>query len=185
MSQGCSSRSCTPGVSFTESRDTGPSSALLAQGSRQCRHGSTSLPSPFKPSFFFQAVLSSNKVSTGAVGFDLVTTGNDDMSFDVSKGTFIAPALGFYQFYFNVTCSTASQQSAGLQLEVDGKALYSSIAGCPGNQTQTISGNALIQLLPNQKVTVSTKTGSSLQLIGPTTPGAPPYPTVFSGFSLF
>lgn len=115
-----------------------------------------------------------------------MTTGNDDMSFDASQSSFVAPALGFYQFFFSVTCSQTSGQSATIQLLVDGKQLYSSFSGCQDNQTQTISGSTLVQLLPGQKVTLAASTpGGPCRVVGPTTAGAPPYPTIFSGFSFF
>jgi hypothetical protein len=121
------------------------------------------------------------------VGFGIVTTGNDDMAFDVNRGAFVAPALGVYQFFFSVTCAVTSTESIYVQLLVNNSVLYSTSMGSRAHQVQTISGSAMIQLLPDQLVTivVSTPSGGGLLVKGPETPGAPPYPTVFSGFSLF
>lgn len=147
--------------------------------------GPTGPPSPYQPSFFFQAVLAKDQAAEGTVGFDLVTTGNDDMAFDAGRGAFVAPALGFYQFYFSVTCAVTSSQNVHVELVVNDAVLYSSSTGSPANQVQTISGSALVQLLPDQLVTIraSTPSGGGLLVKGPATPGAPPYPTLFSGFS--
>lgn len=153
-----------------------------------CCTGPTGPASPFQPSFFFQAVLAQDQPSaSGIVGFDLVTTGNEEMAFDPRLAAFVAPALGFYQFYFSVTCSVTSYQNVDLQLAVDGAKLYATTTGCPANQVQTISGSAILQLLPEQKVTVQafSPSGGALLVKGPAVPGAPPYPTVFSCFSLF
>ena len=127
-----------------------------------------------------------DQTRAGLVNFNLITTGNEELAFDPELSTFVAPAFGFYQFYFNVTCSVASFQNVDVQLLVNGTTLYSSLTGCPANQVQTISGSCLLQLLPDQKVTIqATCPSGALLLKGPVVPGAPPYPTVFSGFSLF
>jgi len=152
-----------------------------------CLRGPTGPPSPYQPSFFFQAVLAADQAAAGTVGFSLVTTGNDDMAFDVNRAAFVAPALGFYQFFFSVTCAVTSYQNVYVELLVNGAVLYATSTGSPANQVQTISGSALVQLLPGQLVTIraSTPAGGGLLVKGPATLGAPPYPTLFSGFSLF
>lgn len=162
-------------------------SCCSEQAKSLCITGPTGPSSPYQPSFFFQAVLAKDQAAAGIVGFNLVTTGNDDMSFDVERASFVAPAFGFYQFYFNVTCAVTSSQDIVVQLLVDSAALYVSTVGCPANQVQTISGSALLQLLPNQVVSINAyqPEGGGVLIKGPTTPGVPPYPTLFSGFSLF
>jgi len=153
----------------------------------RAQQGPTGPRSPYQPSFFFQAALSTDQAAPGTVGFGIVTTGNDDMAFDVNRGAFVAPALGVYQFFFSVTCAVTSTESIYVQLLVNNSVLYSTSMGSRAHQVQTISGSAMIQLLPDQLVTivVSTPSGGGLLVKGPETPGAPPYPTVFSGFSLF
>ena len=114
-----------------------------------------------------------------------VITGGDGAAFDVASYRFVAPALGFYNLSYTVLLSNIS---AGLldveaSLAVDGAPLTSPTCSVAPGAFRTLTGNALLQLLPEQGVTVVVDQ-LGIQIQG-STAGAPPYPTVFSGFSLF
>ena len=155
-----------------------------------CVRGPPGPASPYTPSSFFQAALAQTFAfsSPTLVPFSVVTAGNADFSFDAATGLFVAPVLGFYQFNYTTTVSNGgvvATSSVTVNLTVDGNFLDSTSCTLPLAGVQTLSGSAILQLLPDQQVglTVTTTNGGTVQ--GPATIGAPPYPTSFSGFSFF
>jgi len=154
-----------------------------------CIRGPQGPASPYTPSSFFQAALAQSLSFTSPtlVPFSIVTAGNADFSFDAETGQFVAPALGFYQFNYTATISNGggAASSATAVLTVDGNFLNSTSCSVSPGGVQTLSGSSILQLLPDQQVslTVTATAGATVQ--GPATIGAPPYPTTFAGFSLF
>jgi len=121
------------------------------------------------------------------IPFGIVTAGSTDFSFNTATGEFAAPALGFYQFNYAVTLSNAGSTAvfASVNISVDGNFLSSSACTVPATGVQTLSGSSILQLLPEQQVGLTVTTIGGVTVQGPTTIGAPPYPTTFTGFSLF
>jgi len=153
-----------------------------------CVKGPTGPASPYAPLVYFQAAMGASALSPplAVVPLDVVTAGNQDLAFDAALGEFVAPALGFYSFSFAALLASALAvpQDAAVSLTVDGVALAVAAGTVAPGGFATLSGGALLQLLPGQRVALAVD-GVGLTLQGPSTVGAPPYTTVLSGFSLF
>jgi len=153
--------------------------------------GPTGPPSAFAPSSFFQVALAETVEFSlpTLIPYSIVTTGNLDLSFDTTTGEFVAPTLGYYQFSFSATVSEPlGGVTDSVSFTVDGSILSTVSVFFASDGLQTLSGSTILQLLPGQRVglTASTNDGGGPPTVtGPSTIGAPPYPTIFSGFSLF
>lgn len=153
--------------------------------------GPTGPPSAFAPSSFFQVALAQTLAFSlpTLVPYSIVTTGNLDLSFDAATGEFVAPALGYYHFSFSATVSeTLAGATDSIGVTVDGSILSTVSSRFSSAGLQTLSGSTILQLLPDQRVglaALTTSAGGTSSVTGPSTIGAPPYPTIFSGFSLF
>jgi hypothetical protein len=151
-----------------------------------CLRGPTGPPSPYAPLVYFQAAMGATSVALPSqVPFSVVTTDKSN-AVDTSSGEFVAPALGFYNFSYAALLSSVSAgpQDVVASIAVDGVALASTACTVAPGAARTLTGSALLQLLPDQRVAVVLD-GAGVLLQGPSTAGAPPYPTVLSGFSLF
>ena len=151
-----------------------------------CLRGPTGPPSPYSPLVYFQVAMGAvSAMLPTQVPFNIITTG-DGNTFDMSTGEFVAPALGFYTFSYAILLSSisANPQDVVASIAVDGAALASTACTMAPGASRTLAGSAMLQLLPDQRVAVIVN-GDGVLLQGPSTAGAPPYPTVLSGFSLF
>lgn len=127
------------------------------------------------------------------IPFSLALVSNDVYSFDAALGTFFAPFAGAYRFDFTVTLGdtgTGARGSVSVLLQVDGVSQSSLICTFPGGvvDLQTVSGSSVLRLQPGQAVTLAALRNdgaATSSAIGPVAVAAPPYPTLFSGQSLF
>jgi len=154
-----------------------------------CIRGPAGPSSPYEPSSFFQVALAQTFPFTSptVVPFNIVCAGKADFSFDKTTGEFVTPAIGFYQFSFAVTMSNQGgvSSSASANVSVDGNFLSSVTCTLSVGATQTLAGNVILQLLPEQRVGLIVTTSGGAAVQGPATIAAPPYPTTFMGFSFF
>jgi hypothetical protein len=125
-----------------------------------------------------------SEAAPARVPFTIITGGNG-AAFDVASSQFVAPALGFYNFGYTILLLNISPDLLDVyaSLAVDGVPLTNTTCTVAPGASRTLTSNALLQLLPDQRVAVVVDS-VGIQIRG-STAGAPPYPTVFSCFSLF
>lgn len=151
-----------------------------------CLRGPTGPSSPYEPLVYFQAAMGATSVGLPTeVPFSVVTTNSGD-AFDTANGVFVAPVLGFYHFSYAALLAnfSATPQDVMASLTVNSVALTSTACTVAPGALKTLAGSAILQLLPDQSVALAID-GTGVTLQGPVVAGAPPYPTVLSGFSLF
>ena len=154
-----------------------------------CVRGPQGPSSPYSPTSFFQVALAQtfSYTTPTLIPFSIISAGNADFSFDSSTGEFVAPALGFYQFNFSVTMSNPgiSTSLESVNVSVDGNFLSCATCTLSPGAALTVSGSTVLQLLPDQRVGLIVTTNSGATVQGPNTIAAPPYPSIFTGFSFF
>jgi len=161
-------------------------------------------PGSFSASVYFQVAVNEAStpvfVSASSIPFDLVLANVGGGLFDTVLHQYVAPLGGPYAFVYTVALSdtgagTTANGNVVVYAEVGSLqspqtvqrlSLQASFSKQP--ETRTLSGSAIIELLPLQtlRLTVVNLSGnSSSSIIGPVTTSTPPYPTLLSAYSLF
>jgi len=134
------------------------------------------------------------------VPFDLVLVNVGGGLFDTTLYEYVVPSEGPYHFDYTVTLNDTGAGSVSNGTVI----VYAEVGSAVSTQnvqmislttsfsqqaqTKTLSGSAIIELLEGQTIRLSSANvsgNSSSSIAGPSTASVPPYPTVFSGYSLF
>ena len=163
-------------------------------------------PGSFSPSAYFQVAVSKNTtpvfLNATTIPYDLVLANAGGGVFDIIHHWYVVALGGPYHFNYTITLndtgfggtpngtvvvyaivgSLKAPQETVQQLSL--LASFSNIQA----ETKLLSGSSVIELLPLQTISfssVNVSGNSSSNIVGPTIVSTPPYPTLFSGYSLF